>query len=116
MEYLANKHSYPFYWMSNIDPRMGHNSPTTDFSDFLLDYKSRGEVGMGELTANIYTDDPRMDNLFHHCPMCDMPVTIHVTRGKGVEYGIIDDLGLPRLEKMLKKYPDLTIVGHSQCF
>ena len=31
-------------------------------------------------------------------------------------YGIIDELGLPRLEKMLKKHPKLKIFGHSQCF
>ena len=116
MEYLANKHADTFYWMCSIDPRMGYNSPTTDFSEFLMDYKSRGAIGLGELTANIPVDDPMMENLFYHCGECDMPVTIHITRGKGIEYGIIDDLGLPRIEKMLKKYPKLTIVGHSQCF
>ena len=47
--------------------------------------------------------------------MCDMPMTIHFARGKGGEYGIVDDLGLPRLEKMLEKYPN-PILGHSQCF
>ena len=116
MEYLAKKYSDTFYWFCNIDPRMGNNTPTTDFSEFLLDYKSRGAIGMGEVTANIYTDDPLMDNLFHHCAMCDMPVTIHIAHKKYDCYGIIDELGLPRLEKMLKKYPELTIVGHSQCF
>ena len=116
MEYLANKYSDTFYWFCNIDPRMGQNSPATDFSELLLDYKSRGAIGVGELTANIYADAPLMDNLFYHCAQCDMPVTIHFACGKGEEYGIIDDLGLPRLEKMLKKYPNLTIMGHSQCF
>ena len=31
-------------------------------------------------------------------------------------YGIIDELGLPRLEKMLKKHKKLKIFGHSLCF
>jgi len=31
-------------------------------------------------------------------------------------YGIIDELGLPRIEKMLKKHKDMILLGHSQCF
>ena len=45
-----------------------------------------------------------------------MPVTIHIAQKQYDLYGIIDELNLPRLEKILKKYPKLTIVGHSQCF
>ena len=45
-----------------------------------------------------------------------MPVTIHIAPYVGGGYGIVDDLGLPRLEKMLKKHKDLKILGHSQCF
>ena len=116
MEYLANKYSDTFYWCCNIDPRMGKNSPTTDFSVFLEHYKKRGAKGMGELTANLYIDDPLIDNLFYHCAECDMPVIIHIAPQKYENYGIIDEMGLPRLEKLLKKYPKLKIVGHSQCF
>ena len=45
-----------------------------------------------------------------------MPVTIHIAPKRGGYYGIADDLGLPRIEKMLKKYPKLKIFGHSQPF
>lgn len=116
MEFLANKYSDTFYWFCNIDPRMGENSAKTDFSKFIEYYKERGAIGLGELTSNIYADDPLLDNLFYHCGECDMPVTIHIAHKKYDCYGIIDELGLPRLEKMLKKYPKLKIVGHSQCF
>ena len=46
-----------------------------------------------------------------------MPVTIHISPAiDGYGYGIVDDLSLPRLEKMLKKHPNLKILGHSQPF
>ena len=45
-----------------------------------------------------------------------MPVTIHIAPHFGNCYGIVDDLGLPRLEKMLKKHKNLKIIGHSQPF
>lgn len=57
-----------------------------------------------------------MQNLFRSCAELDMPVLIHIAPQFGGTYGIVDELGLPRIEKMLKKYPDLKIIGHSQAF
>ena len=45
-----------------------------------------------------------------------MPVTIHIAPRMGGGYGIVDELGLPRLERILKAHPDLIILGHSQPF
>jgi len=115
-QYLAEKHSDLFYWCCNLDPRMGHNSAEYDFSEMLMYYKERGAVGLGELTANLPVDDPMMDNLFYHCAECDMPVIIHIATKNYNTYGIIDDIKLPKIEKLLKKYPKLKLVGHSQCF
>jgi predicted TIM-barrel fold metal-dependent hydrolase len=81
----------------------------------ILAYKEMGAKGIGEVTASIYMDDPRADNLFGCCAELDMPVTIHVSIEPD-SYGIADDLGLPRLEKILKKYPKLKLLGHSQVF
>ena len=94
---------------------MGENSPTTDFSYFLEAYKKARGSWVGEITANLYADDPLMDNLFYHCGECDMPVIIHIAPHKYGCYGIIDELGLPRIEKCLKS-SKLKIIGHSQCF
>ena len=109
---------YPdrFAWFCNVDPRMGHNMPNEDLSEYLMFYKSLGAKGVGEMTTNLYADDPYMDNLFAHCAACDMPVTIHIAPDVQGFYGIIDDVGLPRLEKMLKKHPNVKILGHSQPF
>ncbi len=113
---VAEKYPDSFYWFCNIDPRMSGNSSDADLSKLLEHYKNRGAKGVGEVTANLYIDDPFVDNLFYHCANADMPVTIHIAPQKGVGYGVVDDLGLPRLEKILKKYPGLKILGHSQCF
>ncbi len=114
--YIASKHPDRFYFCCGIDPRMGKYSTKTDFSELIMHYKRLGAVGVGELTANIPADDPLTDNLFSHCEICDMPVTVHMASKAGGTYGIIDEIGLPRLERMLKAHPKLKIVGHSQCF
>lgn len=113
---IAEKYKDLFYWFCSIDPRFGYNNPKNDLSHFLNHYKQMGARGVGELAANLYTDEPLLDNLFYHCAECDMPVTIHIAPDRYGHYGIIDELGLPRLEKMLKKYPTLKILGHSMMF
>ena len=114
--YLAKQHPDRFLWFCGVDPRTGAHSEKTDLSYFLNHYKSLGALGLGELTAQLKTDDPMMENLFAHCAACKMPVLIHIATQHGGMYGIEDDLGLPRLEKMMKKYPDLIVIGHSQAF
>ena len=79
-------------------------------------YKRLGAKGVGEITANMPVDDPLLENLFYHCEACDMPVTIHLApmNMKYGTYGIMDDLGLPRLEKILEKYPNaIALCGHA---
>lgn len=114
--YTAEKYPDRFLWFCNIDPRSCGNRPDANFTPLLEYYKSLGAKGVGELTPQLYFDDPLMDNLLYHCAACDMPVTIHIGPKFGNCYGIVDDLGLPRLEKMLKKHKNLKIIGHSQPF
>ncbi len=105
------------FWFCSVDPRAGKNSPQTNLGALLEHYKKLGAKGVGELTAHLYADDPKMDNLFSHCEEQALPVTVHISPAvEGYGYGIVDDLGLPRLEKMLKKHPNLKILGHSQPF
>lgn len=115
-KHMADKYPDRFLWFCGVDPRAAGNLPNADLSVLLKHYKSLGAKGMGELTAQLYADDPMMDNLFSHCEACDLPVTIHIGPQFGNCYGIVDELGLPRLEKMLKKHPKLKFLGHSQPF
>ena len=115
-KYVADQHPDRFLWFCGVDPRACGNTPKADISKLLMHYKNLGAKGVGELTAQLYTDDPLMDNFFYHCGECDMPVTIHIAPKLGDYYGIIDEVGLPRLEKMLKKHKKLKIFGHSANF
>ncbi len=110
----------------NLDPRMGcfgnltedqlENPPVTDFSPFLKRFKESGCVGIGEIVANLPLDDPRVINLFRQCGEWDMPVLFHCTGpGQGV-YGLYDEIGLPRLEKLLNSAADTIIIGHAPGF
>lgn len=103
-------------WFCNVDPRAISNKEGANLGYLIEHYKSLGAKGVGEVTANLYADDKRMENLFAACAALSMPVTIHVAKDALGGYGIIDDLHLPRLEKILKKYPDLRVLGHSQPF
>lgn len=113
---IADAHPDRFLWFCNVDPRMGNNRDSTDFTYALEHYKRLGAKGMGELTSNLYADDPKMDRLYSCLEDLDMPLTIHIAPGFDGYYGIVDELGLPRLEKMLKAHPRLKWIGHSQCF
>ena len=116
IKYIVDKYPDRFLWFCNVDPRSCYNKDTADLSFLMNHYKSLGAKGVGEVTAQLYVDDPKMDNLFYHASLCDMPVTIHLSPRIGYTYGMVDDMGLPRLEKMLKKHKNLKILGHSQCF
>lgn len=117
-KHIADRYANQFLWFCNIDPRASGNTPTANLSHLLKHYKSLGAKGVGEITANIPIDDPLMENLFHHCEECDMPVTIHLAPMNADYgfYGVKDDLGLPRLERILKKFPKLKVFAHSTLF
>ena len=57
-----------------------------------------------------------MEHLFEALTETDLPLTIHIAPQYRGCYGIIDEIGLPRLEKMLTKYPKVKVLGHSQPF
>ncbi len=122
----ASHYSDRLILFGNLDPRMGcygnlteyqlNNPPVTDFSPFLKRFKELGCVGIGEVTANLPLDDPRVINMFRQCGEWEMPVLFHCTGpGTGV-YGLFDEVGLPRLERLLKEVPDTIIIGHAPGF
>jgi hypothetical protein len=100
----------------NLDPRSG-NSPDVDFSWLLGEYKEAGCKGLGELTANIPFDDPMCMNLYHHCGKVGLPVIFHlaVAAARGL-YGVVDEMGMPRLERALNEYPETVFIGHAMAF
>ena len=112
---ITEKYPDRFLWFCNIDPRQGRNSTQTDFKPVIEHYKALGAKGVGEICSNLYFDDPLTMNLLYQCEQCEMPVTFHVGNMGGT-YGLVDELNLPRLEKVLKTFPQLKLIGHSQRF
>ena len=115
-KFLADKYPDRFVWFCNVDPRQAEFCETADLEWIIERYKSMGAKGLGELTTPLYADDPMMQNLFAACERANMPVLIHIAPQYGYTYGIIDEQGLPRIEKMLKKFPNMKLIGHSAAF
>ena len=113
---VAKAHPDRFLWFCNVDPRADENRSDCNLGYLLEHYISLGAKGVGELTAHLPADDPMIDNLFSYCEELGLPVTIHIAPERGSCYGIIDELGLPRLDRMLEKHKRLRVLGHSQCF
>ena len=114
--YLASRYPDRLSWFCNVDPRAMQNSVSSNIDYLLGWYKDHGAKGVGEFTSNLYADDPLTDHLLSICAELDLPVLIHIAPKFGGYYGMIDDLGLPRIESELKKHPKLKIIGHSQFF
>lgn len=114
--FMSNNSGGRLKWCCNIDPRMGNFSTKTDFSEMLLHYKKNGAVGVGEVMTNCLVNDPIMDNFLHHCAECCMPVTIHWAESPNCGYGVYGGENMFLLEKTLKKYPNLIVIGHSVPF
>ena len=103
------------WWFCVFDPMIYFNDPGRDLTDQLRLYKALGARGIGEFTYNYYLDEPCMLNLLRYAEREDMPFFFHIG-DKGHGYGVVDDFGLPRLEKVLQMFPTLTFIGHSQRF
>ena len=109
---------YPerFVPFCNVDPRQMFNHPGAPLRMALEYYREQGCKGIGEVSANLAFDDPRMRNLFASVQAVGFPLTFHIAGREGGTYGIVDRHGLPGLEKTLQDFPELVFLGHSQCF
>ena len=108
---ICEKYPEHFSWMCNLD-----YVDIDSVYDRLSKYKSEGAIGVGELMINKRIDDLFLDKIFESCEKLDMPVLFHMSPEEGFSYGVVDESGLPLLEELLKKYPKLKVIGHSQSF
>ena len=99
-----------------FDPRWISNSPAANFKTLLKTYKKLGCKCVGEYIPNIPFDDPLNMNFFAQVQEAALPLTFHIGPQIGGCYGCFDEVGLPRLEKVLNAFPELTFLGHSQPF
>ena len=113
---IAAAHPERFIPFCCLDSRMRANGPGGDFSKVLAYYKEAGCRGVGEYITNLPFDAPVQMNLFRQVEAAGLPLTFHVGPTLGEVYGCYDELGLPRLEKVLRACPNLTFLAHSTAF
>jgi len=98
----------------NVDPR--HEEPVEhdgikSFTPFPIieRYMERGCKGFGEIITGLWIDDFRLMKIYEACGQLSLPIVIHIDK-----YRNMDDLGLPRLEKVLKANPNTIFITHAQ--
>ena len=109
---------YPgrFIPFCDFDVRRYDMNSAERYREVLEQYMARGAKGVGELTCRVYWDDPRLWDLFTACEDLGLPVTFHTSPPEAVTYGLIDELGFPRFEQALQRFPGLRFFGHSASF
>lgn len=112
----ARRHPDRLIAFFNVDPRSIMNQDDQSFLDFMKIYVEYGCRGIGEMCACLPVDDIRYQRLFHHAGEMGLPIIFHFKPDGHYSYGAIDDLGLPRLERMVRQFPQTIFLGHSACF
>ena len=100
----------------NLDPRYLTNDTTANFMPLLEAFRDLGCKGLGECIPNLPFDDPLCMNFFRQVEESGFSLTFHIAPQQGGYYGFVDEMGLPRLEKVLQTFPNLKFLGHSQPF
>lgn len=113
---IAGQWPERFVPFCSIDPRGGGNRPDAPLGEALEYYQSLGCKGVGEVVANMPILDPMVQNLFRHTEAAGLPLTFHIAAQRGGMYGLVDDPGLPGLERSIATHPGLKFLGHSQTF
>ncbi|MBP3521665.1 MAG: amidohydrolase family protein, partial [Oscillospiraceae bacterium] len=107
---ISRKYPEHFTWFCNVNP-----DGTEATCEQLRRYKELGAKGVGEFGGLKRFDDPVMEHMFACCEELGLPILFHMSPN-GINYGVIDEAGLPLLEGALKKFPKLVFIGHSQPF
>ena len=120
-EILSICEQYPgrFIPFCNVDPRLPRHPDhikVEEFEYLLGQYKDLGCRGIGEVTARIRWDSHPMLCMLEAAEKLGLIITFHTLTEDVNSYGVIDEIGLPGLEKVMKRFPRLVFFGHSQGF
>jgi predicted TIM-barrel fold metal-dependent hydrolase len=117
--YICGQYPGRFIPFCCVEPRIGKRPERVVPEDYLYrleQYRDLGCKGVGEMTARIPFDDPCLLAFFAACERIGFPVTFHTTTFDCDTYGFLDDVGLPRFERVLQLFPKLVFLGHSPGF
>lgn len=91
--------------------RYGHVAGVRGMIEILERYKMAGARGFGEHKVGLPFDHPQMMMVYEACDKLSLPILFHLDDLRG-----IDTPGLPRLENVLRSFPDLPLIGHAAGF
>ena len=104
---VCRKYPKRFIPFCNVDPRRRR------VRDLLQEYRDKGCVGYGETISTLAMDDPLMEIVYEACGELNMPMH---GAGNFHSRSCFDEPGLPRYEKMLRKFPKTIFIGHGPHF
>ena len=108
---LSERYPDRFFWFTTLD--LEENWSREKMMGFLESEKKAGAKGVGEITSKFRFDSPQVEMLFSCCEELDLPMLFHLAADFEDAYGVVDDAGLPQMERMLQRHPRARFVGHA---
>lgn len=95
----------------DIDPRAlaTHLTSKSMVVDMFRRYMDAGAIGCGEHKCRVAIDDPLHMKLYEALVDVKLPILFHLDNNS-----MMDRPGLPGLEKVLKTFPELVMIGHGK--
>lgn len=107
---LCQENPGKYDWLCNLMP-----DGTEKTRDALKKCKELGARGVGEFSSRLRLDCPVMCHFLSCCEELEMPFLFHMApEDAEPHYGVVDDPGLPALENILREFPKLVVLAHSQ--
>lgn len=108
-EVIEARNLYPerFIAFCCVDPRYPE---ATDFIEYMV--KNHDCRGFGEHVNGLAFDDPLNMAIYAKCDEHGLPLDFEINKGHYCH----DEVGLPRLEKCLKAFPNVKWLGHGPGF
>ncbi len=107
----ARRHPDRLIAFCAIDPRTSYRGGRAGLRSMLKEYVDQGAKGFGELKAGLPIDNPRMLALYEVCHDLKLPVLFHLDNER-----CTDKPGLPGLENVLGRFPEVNFIGHGPGF
>ena len=95
----------------NVDPRIGEKANAPALRARLTECKRAGCKGYGEAMSGLAIDEDRLQRIYALCGELGLPIIFHMDAERNV-----DEKGFPRLERMLRQFPETIFIGHAQHF
>jgi predicted TIM-barrel fold metal-dependent hydrolase len=91
--------------------RTGHVAGVKGMIEILERYQDAGCRGLGEHKTGLPFDAPQQMLLYEACDAVGLPILFHLDDIRNP-----DEVGLPRLSRVLKAFPKLPLIGHAAGF